>query len=247
MSDQARGLDQGTGSDGNDIAARVSALIAKAESSDFPAEADAFMAKAQQLMNDHALDQAQLRGADPSTIGHDTIAMSGSYTKERSLIWTAAAGANRCHVLASSARGSSKVIEIVLIGRGEDRHLVRLLASSLELQALKRLDDLDTSIGLGSAVVQRRSFLRGFSLEVAERLRRSGHTHAVVSESARQALALASTAVDRYMRETFDVSPSRRSSARHDGLAFSHGRRAGASADVGNSRIDQRRRALPPG
>ena len=38
---------------------RVQALIAKAESSTYSAEADAFMAKAQELINDHAIDQAR--------------------------------------------------------------------------------------------------------------------------------------------------------------------------------------------
>ena len=229
------------------IVNRVQALIAKAESSPFPAEADAFMAKAQQLMNDHAIDQARLRGADPTSVGHDIVEMKGTYTKERSLIWSAAANANRCQVLTLSSYGSSKVSNLTLIGREQDRQLVRLLATSLELQAVKRLDDLDPAATYGSPVVQRRSFLRGFALEVADRLRRSGHTQAVIGDAAQQALELAADAVDRYVSDNFDVARSRRRSARHDGLAFSHGRRAGASADVGSSRLGADRRSLPKG
>ena len=229
------------------ITTRVQALIAKAESSEYPAEADAFMSKAQQLINDYAIDQARLQGNDPSTIGHDTLAMTGSYSKERCLIWHAVANANRCQVLTLSGYGSSRVTDLTLIGRAEERQLVRLLAASLELQALRRLKDLDVTAGHGSAVVQRRSFLRGFALEVADRLRRSGHSQVVVAESAKQALVLAADAVDAYVERHFQVGRSRRSSVRHDGLAFSRGRRAGASADVGSGRLGGDRRALPHG
>ena len=231
----------------NNIINRVQALIAKAESSPYSAEADAFMAKAQQLINDHAIDEARLKGADPSSVGHDTVAMKGTYTKERSLIWSAVANANRCQVLTLSTYGSSKVMDLTLIGREQDRQLVRLLASSLELQAVSRLHDLDPAAAGESPVIQRRSFLRGFALEVADRLRRSGHTHAVVGQATEQALVLAADAVNRYVGDHFDVSRSRRGPVRHDGLAFSHGRRAAASADVGASRIGANRRALPRG
>jgi len=233
--------------DTSPIISRVQALIAKAESSAFPAEADAFMAKAQQLINDYAIDQARLVGADPTSVGHTAIAMKGSYSKERSMIWGAVARANRCQVLTLSAYGSSKVTDLTLIGREQDRQLVRLLATSLELQALQRLEDLDPHATLSSPVVQRRSFLRGFVAEVSQQLRRSGHTHAVVGEAAQQALVLAADAVDRYVHDNFDVGTARRRSGRHDGLAFSHGRRAGANADVGASRLGSNRRALPPG
>ena len=226
---------------------RVKALIAKAESSPYPAEADAFMAKAQQLINDHAIDQARLTGVEPSLVGHESLAMNGTYTKERCLIWSAVANANRCQVLTLSTYGSSKVSDLTLIGREQDRQLVRLLATSLELQAIRRLEDLDPHATAGSPVVQRRSFLRGFALEVADRLRRSGHTHAVVGQAAEQALVLARDAVSHYVSDNFDVSRGRRSSVRHDGMAFSHGRRAGASADVGASRLGSDRRSLPPG
>ena len=225
---------------------RVQALIAKAESSPFPAEADAFMAKAQAMINDHAIDEARLRGADPTSVGHDAVPMTGTYTKERSLIWGAVANANRCKLLTMSSYGSSKVSELTLIGRDQDRQLVRILSNSLELQALKRLDGLSPEPTGVSPVVQRRSFLRGFALEVADRLKRSGHTQAVVGQAAQQALVLAADAVERYVDDNFDVSQSKRRYARHDGMAFSRGRRAGASADVGSTRLGADRKALPP-
>lgn len=225
---------------------RVRALIAKAESSPFPAEADAFMAKAQQLINDYAIDEARLHGAEPTSVGHDTMSMAGAYSKERSLIWAAVANANRCQVLTLSSYGSSKVDDLTLIGRTHDRQLVRLLATSLELQALRRMADLDTGLTWATPVVQRRSFLRGFASEVSDRLRRPSPEQAVVGHATRQALLLAADAVDRYVDDNFRVNRGRRSQARHDGMAYSRGRRAGADADVGSTRLGASRRSLPP-
>lgn len=226
---------------------RVRALIAKAESSRFPHEADAFMAKAQKLINEHTIDQALLRGADPTTIGHEQISMRGTYTRERSLIWSAAARANRCTVLTLSPHRSAKVIDITLVGRDQDRELVRLLATSLELQAMRRMSELRTDRALETPVVQRRSFLRGFAIEVADRVRPSCPTSSLVGRDAERALVLAADAVQRYVDDNFDVSSGRRSQARFDGAAYSRGRRAGATADVGASRLDKHRGALPPG
>src|SRR3546814_6950063 len=42
---------------------RVQAMLAKAESTQFPAEAEALLAKAQELMSRHAIDEAMLQSA----------------------------------------------------------------------------------------------------------------------------------------------------------------------------------------
>jgi hypothetical protein len=222
---------------------RVRALIAKAESSPYPAEADAFMAKAQALINQYAIDEARLHGTDPTSIGHEQLPMTGSYSRERAHVWGAVAHANRCQVLTFSKPGSSAVMELALIGRPRDRELVKVLATSLELQAMRRMADLDLDRSWETPVVQRRSFLRGFAGEVSTRLARAKADQHVFG-SAAAALELAEVAVDSYMHDEFDVS-TRRSQSRIDGAAYSRGRRAGASADVGAGRIGTNRGALP--
>ncbi len=233
------------------IIERIKALIAKAESSPFEAEADAFMAKAQQLIEQHAINQAVLHGADPSSIGHDRVPLNGAYSSERSLIWGVVARANRCEVLNHSQYRSNKVTELSLVGRANDRELVHIVASSLEMQATRRMLDIDTSRGRESAVVQRRSFLRGFAVEVSDRFdraRRHEHAASPTARAAAQTLALATDAVDTYLADNFQIAPSRRRHNRLDGAAFSRGRRAGASADVGSSRLGPNSQgSLPPG
>lgn len=227
------------------VLTRVRALIAKAESTDFPAEADSFMAKAQSLIEQYAIDEARLHGASPGTIGDERIPMQGSYSRERAHIWGAVAQANRCQLLTLSTPGSAAVVELCLIGRHGDRDLVKILATSLEVQAMRRVMALDTRRSPASAVVQRRSFLRGFAGEIAQRLERAKQD-TIRSDGAAAALVLASEAVDEYLREHFDVS-TRRSQAQHDGRAFSRGRQAGATADVGAGRLGSRQGALGSG
>ncbi|MEM7093127.1 MAG: DUF2786 domain-containing protein [Actinomycetota bacterium] len=222
---------------------RVRALMAKAEATPFPAEADAFMAKAQALIHQYAIDEARLHGTDPTSIGDERLPMAGSYSRERSHVWGAVAQANRCQVLTFSKPGSSAVLEICLIGRHRDRELVKVLATSLELQAMRRMGELDLDRSWETPVVQRRSFLRGFAGEVAHRLQRAKQEQQVFG-SAAAALELAEAAVDDYLYDNFDVS-TRRSQSRIDGAAYSRGRRAGATADVGSARLGRQRRELP--
>jgi len=210
------------------------------------------MAKAQQLIDEYAIDQASLRGLDTGTVGHETISMTGSYSKERSFIWQAVTSVNRCELLTLSSYNSNKVSEMTLVGRAHDRELVQLLATSLELQAMRQMAALDTSRAYETPVVQRRSFLRGFALEVGERLRRAQrettqHETVTRRHAVEQALVLASDAVTSYVHDNFNVSQARASRGRVDGAAFSSGRRAGAIADVGGTRLGAQRRRLPPG
>ena len=227
------------------IIARVRALIAKAESSPYPAEASAFMAKAQLLIDQYAIDQARLNGVDPSTVGHEELDMSGTYTTERATIWGVVAEANRCRVLTLSQRGSRAVSAMTLIGRAEDREMVTLISTSLELQAVRQMKALETDRAWAAPVVQRRSFLRGFANEINQRLIESKRHQQTFGSTATH-LELASHAVDRYMTEHFDVT-ERRSQSQLDGAAFSRGRRAGANADVGSARLRSSRRALGSG
>lgn len=221
---------------------RVRALIAKAESSPFPAEATAFMAKAQFLIDQYAIDQARLKGVDPSTVGHEELDMAGTYTTERATIWGVVAQANRCTALTMSQYGSRAVTSMTLIGRREDREFVKLVSTSLELQAVRQMKALETDRAWASPVVQRRSFLRGFANEINQRLIESKR-HQQAFGSAATTLELASSAVDHYTAEHFDVT-ERRSQSQLDGASFSRGRRAGANADVGSTRLRGGRRAI---
>lgn len=221
---------------------KIRSLIAKAESTPHAAEAESFMAKAQSLMAIYAIDEARLYGAATGTIGEERVSMEGSYSRERAFVWGAAAMANRCRILTWSAYRSNAVAELSLVGRSTDRELVKVLATSLELQAVQQMYRLDTDSGYESVVVQRRSFLRGFAHEIGRRLEEANDQQKAYGAAA-AALVLASEAVDEFVDDNFSLS-NRRATNRIDPDALRRGQHAGRNADVGNARMGANRRAL---
>lgn len=237
-------------SDHSQLIERIKALIAKAESSTFAAEADAFMAKAQGLIDAYAIEESNLKDFDVGEVGHENLVLKGSYSAERSTIWAVVAEANRCRILNLRLYRSSKVSEVILVGHPQDREVVKLMAFSLETQALTRMKSLEISAGI-SPVVTRRSFLRGFVMEIQRRLQAQQRLRDSLDGpqggSVSRALVQVGENVDRYVQDQFDVSVGRTRRALSDGEAYSTGRLAGANADVGSNRIGDNRRALPPG
>ncbi|EME98517.1 DUF2786 domain-containing protein [Streptomyces mobaraensis NBRC 13819 = DSM 40847] len=116
--------------------ARIRALLAKAESTDFPDEAEAFSAKAQELMARHSLDDALLAAAaaaDASAAdGPDVcrLGVEGPYESAKALLLSAVAEANHCHAVWSGEYGFSTVV-----GFEADLELVELMYTSLLVQA----------------------------------------------------------------------------------------------------------------
>lgn len=250
------GSGSGSGSGGtaaqSALIEKIKALIAKAESSPFPAEADAFMEKAQGLINQYAIDESNLDDFESGEVGHEFLDLKGPYSSERSMIWDAVAKPNRCRILTQRIYRSSKVSSLILVGRQQDREIVKLMAFSLEGQALSRLRSLpDDSVA--SPVVQRRSFLRGFAMEISrrmkaqQRLKESLDRSPVVQDKSCRALERVEVNVDRYLQDEFDVQTSRTRKVLSDGQAFASGKLAGANADVGSSRLATNRKALGRG
>ncbi|MCB0994401.1 MAG: DUF2786 domain-containing protein [Acidimicrobiales bacterium] len=224
---------------------RVRALLAKAESTTYPAEADALLAKAQELITRHAIDAALLGPNAYDEVGHEEIALHGSYSAERAQLWNAVAAANRCLVLMLHEYGRRSVREITLIGAAEDRELVKLLAVSLEAQALTRLPDpLDPSAWStpSDTVRLRRSYLLGFAQQVRHRLRETAEAtrSAAAEHRGLPMLVEADEGVHRYAREHFHFSAAAASRTTLDPTGYVAGQRQGAAADLGARRIDTR-------
>src|SRR5439155_7533472 len=112
---------------------RVRALLAKAESTTFPEEAEALSAKAQELMACHAIDRALLEAAaSDSTPGASgrRIVIDDPYARPKSLLLAEVADANRCKAVWSPDFGWSTVF-----GADDDLDIVELLFTSLLCQA----------------------------------------------------------------------------------------------------------------
>ena len=111
---------------------RIRALLAKAESTEFPDEAEALTAKAQQLMTQHSIDEALLAASSGSRAepGACRIDVDNPYEAPKALLLDAVAQANRATSLWTKELGFCTVV-----GFPADLEAVELLYTSLLVQA----------------------------------------------------------------------------------------------------------------
>lgn len=112
--------------------AKVRGLLAKAESTEFPEEAEALTAKAQQLMARHSIDAALLDAErDTRQVpGGVRVGVDAPYEEPKVHLLQAVAQANRCRTVWSRNLGFSTVV-----GFAADVRAVELLYTSLLVQA----------------------------------------------------------------------------------------------------------------
>jgi len=154
------------------ILERVRALLAKAESTEFPAEAESLTLKAQQLMARHHIEQAMLDDApgrshgDPSMV---QIVIDAPHADAKVRVLFAVASANTCTVIWTPHLRRASVF-----GFADDLAAVETLFTSLLVQvtvAVHRAGPQHDRWGRSRTVSYRRSFLIAFAVRVGERLR----------------------------------------------------------------------------
>lgn len=150
---------------------RVRSLLAKAESTTFPDEAEALTAKAQELMARHAIDAALLdaeRGLD-RVVATRRLTIEAPYAGPKAMLIGRIASANRCRAVWSKASG-----EATVFGADGDLDAVELLYTSLLVQAARAMlaDGAVPGPGSGGRTRSfRQSFLVAFAVRIGERLR----------------------------------------------------------------------------
>jgi hypothetical protein len=178
---------------------RVRALLAKAESTTFEAEAEAFTAKAQELIARHAIDEALLH--DVRDVGEPAarrVLVDDPYASAKAYLVQVVADANHCRSVQTPALGW-----VTVFGYDHDLDAVELLAASLLTQATAGMvragpkRDLD-----GRSVTRsfRRAFLIGFAERVGERLRRATQEQVSVTAESDQRLLPVLAARDERVR-----------------------------------------------
>ncbi|MBU2669826.1 DUF2786 domain-containing protein [Actinoplanes bogorensis] len=145
---------------------RVRALLAKAESTDFPAEAEAYSAKAQELIARHSISEA-LASADRVEVVPFArrIGVDHPYESEKASLLDAVARANHCHTVWSPELGFSTVF-----GFDADIDGVELLYTSLLVQANRAMARDEPGKGKARIKAFRRSFLVAYAVRIGERL-----------------------------------------------------------------------------
>ncbi|WP_107076533.1 DUF2786 domain-containing protein, partial [Micromonospora sp. MH33] len=150
---------------------RVRALLAKAESTTFPAEAEALTGKAQELMARHSIDAALLDAAAerPDRPGGVRLGTDAPYAAAKALLIQEVAAANRCESIWSDDLGFATVL-----GFPADLAAVELLHTSLLVQAtaamLRGRGERRAGGGRRTKGYDE-SFLNAFALRIGERLR----------------------------------------------------------------------------
>lgn len=224
---------------------KIRGLLSKAESTEFPEEAEALTAKAQELMTRHAVDAALL-DAGPSPSGGRTVVtrrvhVRDPYVRAKIQLLTAVAAANDVRVVWYSGLAIAN-----LVGAPGDVAAVELLFTSLLLQAAQALSAAERPLGRASASRSfRRSFLLGYAHRIGERLenaRRRATAEAAAEHGADLLPVLRSrqAAVEERVAELFPHVRATRSRASVDAGGWHAGQAAAERADVGHRRSSLR-------
>ncbi|MBH1935504.1 DUF2786 domain-containing protein [Streptomyces sp. AV19] len=146
---------------------RIRALLAKAESTDFPEEAEAFSAKAQELMARHSIDAALLPDQDASADGPRAcrLGVEGPYESAKALLLGAVAEANHCRAVWSAESAFSTVV-----GFDADLELVELMYTSLLVQADTAMRRAADAHHQGRRSRRTRDFRESFLIAYASRI-----------------------------------------------------------------------------
>jgi len=153
------------------ILEKVRALLAKAESTEFPEEAEALTAKAQEFMARHSIDAALLAAATArrDEPGGARVGIDPPYEAAKALLLQKVAEANRCRVV-----WSEELCFATVVGFDADLNAVELLFMSLHVQAtaaVVRAGSRWTADGRSRTRAFRKSFLTAFAIRIGDRLR----------------------------------------------------------------------------
>jgi hypothetical protein len=152
---------------------RVRALLAKAESTTFDAEADAFMGKAQELMARYAIDVAMVAassarsGAPSLTAGVQArrLHLDDPYAPQKAQLLGAVASVNGGRVVWHDGWGFATVM-----GFPVELDLVELTFTSLLVQMTKAMATAGSGGGRTRSPAFRRAFVLSYGQRIRERL-----------------------------------------------------------------------------
>jgi hypothetical protein len=214
------------------LLARVRKLLAKAEDpACTPAEAEAFTAKATQLIAKYGVDQALLAAADPATdpVGDRIVGLDPPYALDKAGLLAAVAVPMRCRVVRRTRDG----VKIHLFGHAADLERVELLFTSLLVQAAHGLAAVPVPLHEHPAAY-RRSWLAGFAEAIGSRLWEAEKSAVAAAPGAELVLVRRSDLVDQRMADAY---PKLRTASRRRlaGGGLAHGYRAGQAADLGGA------------
>jgi len=240
-----------SGAEADPVLQRIRALLAQAESTTFEAEAEAFTAKAQELMTRHAVDAAIVAAASsrPGDAARPVavrLPVDAPYVDAKSLLLQIVASATRCRSVFHADLGLSTVV-----GFPDDVAAVELLFTSLLLQAQRAL--AEAAAGARAGTRQRgTSFRSAFLLAYAQRIgqRLDAINEAVYAEAEQvegpaflPVLRSRQQAVDAEVDERFGELSASRVRGGYDLLGWASGEAAADQARLNAGHLETDREA----
>ncbi|MFF9814229.1 DUF2786 domain-containing protein [Streptomyces sp. NPDC014006] len=210
---------------------RIRALLAKAEATGYPEEAEALTAKAQELMARHSVDEALLdaQAPAPDAPGACRIGVEPPYEQAKAVLLDAVATANHCRAVWNEALSFSTVV-----GFEADLEAVELLYTSLLVQAQSALATAEAAQRKGGRKRTksfRQSFLAAYAHRIGGRLAAAAETQ--VSDDLLPVLASREVAVGAAADRMFPETVSTRLRGVSDAAGWTEGSRAADRARVG--------------
>jgi hypothetical protein len=216
---------------------KVRKLLAMAEGTPNPNEADAFSRKAAELIAEHRISPEQLRAANTGDLGVDEFELGrGAYVRGRLALLQAVAEGHGCKVV-FQARTNGTVAFVA--GFRSDLDTVGLLYRSLHAQASSRMARERRATAAATQQF-RRSFLFGYADEIRTMLAQSvqrATERLHPSSTALPVLRARDRRVDEFARREFGrvVAARRPKGATPQG--YQAGQRAASRADLGRKRV----------
>lgn len=213
------------------VLGRVRALLAKAESTQFPEEAEALSAKAQELMNRYAFERALVDAGTHREQQATSIRvwLESPYLEAKSQLVTEIGEANRCRSVFYSRLGF-----VALVGEETDLRITEVLATSLLVQATRAMvaEGRRPDVSARSRSF-RHAFLVAYAIRVGERLAEAGARalDPVEDERLLPVLADRSRVVEQAFDEMFGETIKKRVSI-SNGAGMLAGRAAAERADL---------------
>lgn len=230
------------------ILTRIRALLAKAEATGFPEEAEALTAKAQELMARHTIDEALLasRAHAKDTPGACRIGVDAPYETAKAILLDAVATANRCRAVWNEAYGFSTVV-----GFESDLEVVELLHTSLLVQgtaAMTKAEAGQRAGGRKRTKTFRQAFLLAYANRLGARLAAAAEDVTAGSPEAGEllpVLAARDVAVTSHAERMFPETTTTRVRGATDIDGWTHGTAAADGAHLAPAHPTPSQRRLP--
>ncbi len=215
----------------------IRALLAKAEATNFEAEAETFTAKAQEMMTRHSIDAAVVDAADQGTrlgsgVESQRVHIDNPYADEKVALLAVIAAVNGARSVWSPQAGFCTVV-----GFPVDLRLTDLLFTSLLVQATRASAEATAARSDLRTPSFRRAFMLAFADRIGERLEAT-RTHAAAEAEQHYGSALVpvladrAAAVDTAFAEAFpNTTPMR--NRRVNASGYHAGRAAADRANIG--------------